>query len=98
MPYPEEASTAEMVNYTIKILWSYGYMKSLKIFKFKVHCYCSGSQKWKYFARAIVPAVHQISLTIKHIHELGVDMYLVVCPKYSTLGHETSSLPGACVL
>ena len=26
MPYPEEASTAEMVNYTIQALWCYGYM------------------------------------------------------------------------
>ena len=26
MPYPEEASIAEMVNYTILALWSYGYM------------------------------------------------------------------------
>ena len=24
MPYPEEASTAEMVNYTVQTLWSYG--------------------------------------------------------------------------
>ena len=28
MPYPEEASTAEMVNYTVQALWSYGYMKT----------------------------------------------------------------------
>ena len=29
MPYPEEASTAEMINYTIQALWSYKYMKTL---------------------------------------------------------------------
>ena len=33
MPYPEEASTAEMVNYTVQALWSYGYMKTF-LFRF----------------------------------------------------------------
>ena len=26
MPYPEEASAAELVNYTIQAFWSYGYI------------------------------------------------------------------------
>ena len=29
MPYPEEASTVEMLNFTIQALWSYRYMKIL---------------------------------------------------------------------
>ena len=33
MPYPEEASTAEMVNYTVQALWSYGYTKTF-LFRF----------------------------------------------------------------
>ena len=33
MPYPEEASTAEIVNHTIQALWSYGYMKTF-VFRF----------------------------------------------------------------
>ena len=28
MPYPEEASIAEMVSYTAQALWSCGYMKT----------------------------------------------------------------------
>ena len=28
MPNPEEASSAEIVNYTVQALWSYGYMKT----------------------------------------------------------------------
>ena len=28
MPYPEEASTAKMITYTIQALWSYRYMKT----------------------------------------------------------------------
>ena len=28
MSYPEEASTAEMVNYTVQAQWSYGNMKT----------------------------------------------------------------------
>ena len=38
-------------------------------------CYCSGN--WKYFSRA-GPLDFLISLTIKHMHELGVDTCLVV--------------------
>ena len=40
MSYPEEASTAEMVNYTVQALWSYEYMK----FYFRFLYYSRGYQ------------------------------------------------------
>ena len=54
MSYPEEASTADIVNYTIQALWSYGYTKTA----------FSGSLKWA----SCLPALAVLGHTTHYFH------------------------------